>query len=259
MQQGRALTALSGSTWGASFTRAQLIYSAVVRPCLTYGVTIWAPLQGTLQRAKQQWIREPLERVQQQCLCAITRAFKATNRQVLEKEAAIPLLRAHIARLQLQSRARLEASGARQEIDWACHRLRSHLTPHRSPPPTCQLHTRQRATCLGQRYPMAATTMHGRHLQQPRPSPMVGQPLPRPRPHPTPQSLWQAYQLAEQWCWDCWWELKGGPPPPPPPPPPPHTTTLTQTPEVAGSQTRCPTRRRLSGYTLTSPSPTAAC
>lgn len=27
-----------------------------------------------------------------------------------------------------------------------------------------------------------------------------------------PQSLWQAYQLAEQWCWDRWRELDGGPP-----------------------------------------------
>ena len=28
------------------------------------------------------------------------------------------------------------------------------------------------------------------------------------------QSLWQAYQLAEQWCWDRWRELEGGPPVP---------------------------------------------
>ena len=47
-------------------------------------------------------------------------------------------------------------------------------------------------------------------------------PAPAPAPpysHPTPQTLWQAYQLAEQWCWDCWKELEGGLPPPPPPPP----------------------------------------
>ena len=53
---------------------------------------------------------------------------------------------------------------------------------------------------------------------------------PRPRPHP-PQTLWQAYQLAEQWCWDRWKELEGSPPPPP------HIATPTQTLEVAGSQT----------------------
>ena len=31
---------------------------------------------------------------------------------------------------------------------------------------------------------------------------------------PPPQTLWQAYQLAEQWCWDRWHELEGGPPVP---------------------------------------------
>ena len=40
------------------------------------------------------------------------------------------------------------------------------------------------------------------------PSPGIGPP-PGDR---CPQSLWQAYQLAEQWCWDCWKELDSGPP-----------------------------------------------
>ena len=40
-------------------------------------------------------------------------------------------------------------------------------------------------------------------------------------------------------------------------PPPPNTETPTQTLEMAGSLTRCPTKQQLSGYTLSSPSPTA--
>ena len=35
-----------------------------------------------------------------------------------------------------------------------------------------------------------------------------------PDSRPPAQSLWQAYQLAEQWCWDRWCELEGGPPVP---------------------------------------------
>ena len=50
-QQCHALTTLSASTWGASFARARLVYSAVVRPCLTYGSTVWAPLEGVLKPA----------------------------------------------------------------------------------------------------------------------------------------------------------------------------------------------------------------
>ena len=219
VQQCRALTALSGSTWGASFAKARLIYSAVVRPYLTYGATIWAPLQGTLRPAKRHWIGEPLERIQQQCLRAVTGAFKATNHQALEKEAAIPPLRAHIARLQLQARARLEASGARQEIDGACRRLRGHLAPRHGP------HRPAGHTPGKERRAWAKDILwqHQRHMEDisnklglppwpdnPRPGPAPAPPFGRP----TPQTLWQAYQLAEQWCWDRWKELKGGPPPP---------------------------------------------
>ena len=42
----------------------------------------------------------------------------------------------------------------------------------------------------------------------------------RPPPPPTVttpntpllRSVWQAYQLAEQWCWECWHQLHRGPP-----------------------------------------------
>ena len=105
----------------------------MVQPCLTYRATIWAPLEGTLRPAKQQWIGESLEKIQQQCLRMVTGAFKATNRQTLEREVAILPLRAHIAWLQLQSQARLEVSGTCQEADKACKRLRSHLAPTRKP------------------------------------------------------------------------------------------------------------------------------
>ena len=100
-QQYHALTALSDSSWGASFAMARLIYSAVLGPCLTYGSTIWAPLARyrTLRPAKRHWTGEPLEKIQQKCLRAVTGSFKATSHQTLEKEAATPSLRAHIARL----------------------------------------------------------------------------------------------------------------------------------------------------------------
>ena len=60
-QQSRALTATAGSTWGATFAKAWLIYSAVVRPAITYGVTIWAPTEGLLRLANCHWIGDALE------------------------------------------------------------------------------------------------------------------------------------------------------------------------------------------------------
>ena len=47
-QQSHALTTTAGSTWGATFTKAWLIYSVVVHPAITYRVTIWAPTEGLL-------------------------------------------------------------------------------------------------------------------------------------------------------------------------------------------------------------------
>src|SRR5271168_4880538 len=39
--QLRAMARLTASTWGASFIKARQVYTAVVRPALTYGAAIW--------------------------------------------------------------------------------------------------------------------------------------------------------------------------------------------------------------------------
>ena len=247
-QQCRALTALSGSTWGASFAKARLIYSAVVRPCLTYGATIWAPLEGTLRPAKRQWIGEPLERIRQQCLRAVTGAFKATPRQTRETEAAIPPLRAHIARLQLQSRARLEASGARQEIDRACRRLRSHLAPHHGP------HRPAGPTPGKARRTWARNLLWRRQQRMEDISSNLGLPPWSDNPHPDPPPPHSRSGGPTNWLSNGagtggrkWKEAH------------PHPTeTPPRTPGEAGNLTKCRTKQQPSGYTPTSRSPTAA-
>jgi hypothetical protein len=45
--QSLALGRITASTWGASFERARLVYSAVVTPAITYGAGIWYSPQGT--------------------------------------------------------------------------------------------------------------------------------------------------------------------------------------------------------------------
>ena len=44
-----ALTRITASTWGATFTRARQVYSAVIRPALMYGSAVWhsPPVEGT--------------------------------------------------------------------------------------------------------------------------------------------------------------------------------------------------------------------
>ena len=72
-------------------------------------------------------IGDALEQQQQRCLRSVTGGFRATSRKQLESEAAVPPLRAHMARLQLQARVRMEASGVRTEIQEACERLKRQL------------------------------------------------------------------------------------------------------------------------------------
>ena len=48
-QQSRALSAITGSTWGATFNKVWLIYNTVVRPVITYRVTVWSPLDSLLR------------------------------------------------------------------------------------------------------------------------------------------------------------------------------------------------------------------
>ena len=216
-QQSRALTATAGSTWGATFAKARLIYSAVVRPAITYGATIWAPTEGLLRPANRRWIGDALERRQQGCLRTVTGGYKATSRQQLEAEAAVPPLRAHIARLQLQACARIEASGVQAKIQEACARIQRQLAPrrgrrrHRPGITPGQHHQQWAKTILWPRRTMEDSTARlGIPLWSdgPPPPPTVTTPN-----TPLPRSVWQAYQLAEQWCWECWHQLHGGPPP----------------------------------------------
>ena len=145
--------------------------------------------------------------MQQRCLRTVTGAFKATSRQTLEHEAAVPPLRAHIARLQLQARARLAASGSPQEINIACRRLRGQLAPQRGPRRT------PGPTPGNMKHEWARDILWRQQQRMEDISSNLGLPPWSDHPHresaqdpmnsrPPPQTLWQAYQLAEQWCWD---------------------------------------------------------
>ena len=61
VQQYHTLTTTVRSTWEATFTKIQLIYSAVVYPSITYRVTIWAPTESLLWPAHWYWIGNALE------------------------------------------------------------------------------------------------------------------------------------------------------------------------------------------------------
>jgi hypothetical protein len=84
-----ALIRTTASTWGASFLRARQVYSAVVRPALTYGAAIWhTPTKGP--NGKVQGLAAKLEKIQNKCLRVVAGAYRATPIRSLETETFTP-------------------------------------------------------------------------------------------------------------------------------------------------------------------------
>jgi len=200
-QQSRALSAIATSTWGASFSKARLVFNAVVRPAMTYGAVIWAT-PGDLPPSRRTWAGSPLDTQQNRCLRIVSGAYRATGLQALERETATPPLRVHVEQLQLQARARLEASGARQEVEAACARIRRRLQPKRGrrrPPirdtPGQRKHSWARAT-LWPDAPLENTTTH---LGQ---APWKA--LAPPAAPPCTYTITKTYQNAQKWATNRW-------------------------------------------------------
>ena len=88
-KQTLALADITASTWGATFAKAWHVYTAVVRPAMTYGSTVWhAPreLKGFSKSAENR-----LSVVQNECLRLISGGYKATPIQALGAETLFPL------------------------------------------------------------------------------------------------------------------------------------------------------------------------
>ena len=81
-----ALKRVSTSTWGASFTRARLLYNSAVRPVIAYGAGAWLETSGkgnVLPKAAL---------IQSSGLRIVAGAFKATPIRELETETYTPPL-----------------------------------------------------------------------------------------------------------------------------------------------------------------------
>jgi hypothetical protein len=135
-KQTLALSRLSASTWGTTLQKTKLIYTAVMRPSITYAAATWfespprqeegvSPLRGNKNVVKK------LQIAQNKCLRIITGAFKATPVQILEVEAGVPPILLHLEGIQIQTRLRLQASGQWALHQQACQRIRRQLRPRR--------------------------------------------------------------------------------------------------------------------------------
>lgn len=76
-KQSLTMSKITTSIWGATFTKARRIYSAVVRPTMSYGSTVWHSLplgyKGLPNSAENK-----LSVIQKRCLRIVSGAYKAT-------------------------------------------------------------------------------------------------------------------------------------------------------------------------------------
>jgi hypothetical protein len=86
----QSLQRLCKSTWGATFQKARHLYTAVVRPAITYGCPVWT--QATRDIGPSSRKTKALEQIQNQALRHIIGAYKSVPEAVLQNEADIPLL-----------------------------------------------------------------------------------------------------------------------------------------------------------------------
>lgn len=100
--QALALTRVAASTWGATLNKARQVYTAVVRPAMTYGASVWHSPKDTRTRGLGPATK--LLPLQNKCLRAITGTYKATNTKVLETESGIIPLDISLDQLTVKSR-----------------------------------------------------------------------------------------------------------------------------------------------------------
>ena len=120
-----ALSRLTKSTWGASFTKARQIYSAIIRPGMTHGSNVWHTPQETYNKGGK--APEALEKLQNQCLRIITGAYKSTRVQDLQREAEIAPLNLHLDRLSYQHSLQTGEQHSHSAVEKGCQDITTKL------------------------------------------------------------------------------------------------------------------------------------
>lgn len=94
-----------GKSWGLTSKMISWIYSAIIRPILTYGSLVW----WTSLNYKTTTLS--ISRVQRQACLAVTGALKSTPNDALDVILGIPPLKEHILQYAASAALRLKCSG----------------------------------------------------------------------------------------------------------------------------------------------------
>jgi len=116
--QMQSLQRLCKSTWGATFQKARHIYTAVVRPALTYGCQVCNQTETTWGQSTRR--TKALEKIQNQALRHITGAHRSVSEHVLQIEAHIPPVALYTQDLARQHAQKTQDSPVTQYVREKC-------------------------------------------------------------------------------------------------------------------------------------------
>jgi hypothetical protein len=207
LAQLKAMQRITASTWGTTFRKARLLYTAIIRPTLTHGCRVWgAGENGKPLAAKH---IKSLEKVQNQCLRAITGGYKRTPARILEREADIPPIAEYIKTTALTQAHKAIQQPVTNMTKQATYQLRQATKPRRGRPPrvnpTPQTRLEGKARQIVDK---ASNVVHAEHRErlkhfqeQQQQGRWRRREPPRP-PNPTAKSLlrqWQDKEWENRW------------------------------------------------------------
>lgn len=131
VKQTLALAKITTSTWGATFTKARHLYTAVVRPAMTYGSAVWHAAKELKKLSKS--MENRLAVVLNKCLRLVSGGYKATPIRALEAETICPPISSHLIQLQAKARFRMQSVGQAKVIAKACKRIATKLKSSTDP------------------------------------------------------------------------------------------------------------------------------
>lgn len=129
--QMRSITSLTHSTWGATFHKARMLYSAIVRPSITYGSQIWAQ-EGQKGKIPERVV-QPLRKIQNRCLRTITGAYKSTSQKALEHETATLPMEIYLKYRRVQHAGLSLNQPVRKIIEEACNKIEQKSDSYKEP------------------------------------------------------------------------------------------------------------------------------
>ena len=129
-----AFKRISSSTWGASFTRARLLFNSTIRPAITYGAAAW----HSPESQKHNPVIQAISKIQTRGLRMIAGAYRATPTCELESETFTPPIDIFCNKIRARHLRRTYDSTPRHHITGQCQAIRSRLRRRKRRQPTSE-------------------------------------------------------------------------------------------------------------------------